>query len=132
MNIKKYIAVFLSTFLLFSQVGVAFNVHFCDNEIASITSSYISLHEIEASCCGVVERDSKCCDTKNVKSVEKQEHTIVQSLDFQCVAILVPEICITYLSRPDYFPVKNNTPQYYCQVHAPPFYKLYHQYIFYA
>jgi hypothetical protein len=37
MNFKKQISIFLAILLLVSNVGLAFNVHYCGGEIASVS-----------------------------------------------------------------------------------------------
>lgn len=132
MNFRKQISLFLAFFLLVSNLGLAFNVHYCDNEIASVSINSNS-KEIEKDCCGKVERESKCCKNKIIKSVEKSDQITskVVSFDFNCN--LVFNKCnplvffnVKYLDKTD------NSLVYYSEANPPPLYLLYSQYIFYA
>ena len=70
MNFRKHIGLFLTFFLLVSTLGLAFNVHYCDNEIASVSINTASnSQEIEKNCCGKIEKMSKCCKNKIIKTI---------------------------------------------------------------
>ena len=133
MIFKKHISIFLTFFLLVSNLGLAFNVHYCDNEIASITLSTVqSAQKAEAACCGIVEKDSKCCNNKIIKAEIKADQIIVKALCLD--ADFLP---VTYLWKPLVFVSKikfkkRDNLTYYCDAHAPPLYLLYSQYTFYA
>lgn len=133
MNFKKHISILLTFFLLVSNLGLAFNVHYCDNEIASITlNTASSPQEAEADCCGIVEKDSKCCNDKIIKAENKSDQIIVKS--FSVDAHVLP---VSYEWKPLIFVPKtalaqNNNLTYYCDANAPPLYKLYSQYTFYS
>jgi hypothetical protein len=133
MNFRKHISLLLTFFLLVSNLGLAFNVHYCDNKIASVTLSIASASEqVEKDCCGVVEKDSKCCKNKIIKSEVKSDQIIVKSLSFDADYIPVYADWKSIV-----FPYKFNFKTrdiftYYCDAHAPPLYLLYSQYTFYA
>ncbi len=133
MVFKKQISILVTLLLLVSNLGLAFNVHYCDNQIASITlNTTQSSQKAEATCCGQVEKKSKCCKDKIIKAEIKVDQTIVKSLsvdaDFLPMVynwkpmVFVPKIKFT----------KRDTLTYYCDANAPPLYLLYSQYTFYA
>jgi hypothetical protein len=133
MQFKKQISLFLAFFLLVSNLGLAFNVHYCENEIASISLSTVSsTQNAEDDCCGVVEKQSKCCNDKIIKAEIKADQIIVKSLSFD----------VEYLAanndwKPLLFVSKNNFKKsdsitYYCNANAPPLYLMYSQYTFYS
>jgi hypothetical protein len=133
MIFKKHISILLTTLLLVSNLGLAFNVHYCDNEIASITinSAPISKEKVDE-CCGIVEKDSKCCNDKVIKAEIKSDQIIVKSLSFDA-----DFLSVAYDWKPVVFVSKINFKQrdnltYYCDANAPPLYLLYSQYTFYA
>lgn len=133
MRFKKHISLFLAFFLLVSNLGMALNVHYCDDEIASVSINSIeNTFEIEKDCCGEVEKDSKCCNTKLIKSNEKSEQIVAKTFSFE-----INSFCVFNEWRPIVFASKFNfkerdfTP-YYCDANAPPFYLLYSQYTFYS
>ena len=133
MILKKQISIFLTFFLLVSNLGLAFNVHYCGDKIESISLSNVSVPQNAVdSCCGVVEKDSNCCKDKIIKSEVKSDQIIVKSVSI--ASELVP---VYYNWKPlfisDNFNIKTRDNfTYYCDVHAPPLYLLYSQYTFYA
>ncbi len=133
MVFKKQINILLTFFLLVSNLGLAFNVHYCDDQIASISiNNTSSSHEIEKDCCGVVEKDSKCCKNKIVKVSEKIDQVLGKSFSYSPDFYLIQEV-----NEICFFEVKNNfkkcgIPTYYCDANAPPLFLLYSQYTFYA
>ena len=133
MIFRKYISLFLTFFLLVSNLGLAFNVHYCDNKIASVTlSTATSSQKAETACCGEVEKDSKCCNNKIIKAEIKCDQIIVKTVSFG--ADFLP---VTYDWEPVIFVSKINFKKrdnhtYSCDANAPPLYLLYSQYTFYA
>lgn len=133
MIFKKHIIFLLTFFLLVSNLGLAFNVHYCGNEIASVTVTTVSAGQnIEKNCCGVVEKDSKCCKNKIIKSETKADQIIVKSLSFSANYTMVYNDWKPLLFASDFnFKTRENS-TYYCRAHAPPLYLLYSQFTFYA
>jgi hypothetical protein len=133
MIFKKQLSLLLTFFLLVSNLGLAFNVHYCDDEIASVSLSTMAApQEAEQDCCGVVEKDSKCCNDKIIKAEVKSDQIIVKGLSFE--ANFIP---VTYDWKPAVFTSNFNfktreNSAYYCDAHAPPLYLLYSQYTFYS
>ena len=133
MIFKKHISILLTIFLLVSNLGLAFNVHYCDDEIASIVINAAPTAEQKVDeCCRIVEKDSKCCNDKIIKGEIKSDQIIVKILSFD--ACFLP---VTYEWKPVSFVSKINFKKrdnhtYYCNANAPPLYLLYNQYTFYA
>jgi hypothetical protein len=131
MNFKKCINILLVFFLLVSNLGMSFNVHYCEDEIASFSiNSVTNSYEVEKDCCGIIEKKSKCCKNKIIKSNEKFDQIISKSfsLDYDIV-------CNKW--KPLVFPNAFNFQQkasisYYCIANSPPLYLLYSQYSFYG
>ena len=133
MIFKKHISILLTFFLLVSNLGLAFNVHYCDDKIESITlSAAPTMQEVVDECCGIVEKNLECCDDKVIKAEIKSDQIIVKTLSFDVKYILVTD----YL-KPHVFTSNNTFKQgdnisYYCDVNTPPLYLLYSQYTFYC
>ena len=133
MIFRKHISILLMFFLLVSNLGLAFNVHYCDDNIASVTINLAPASQRKCNkCCGIVEKDSKCCKNKIIKAEIKSDQIIVKALSFD--ADFFP---VTYDWKPMIFVSKINFKQrdsitYYCDAHTPPLYLLYSQYTFYA
>jgi len=141
MNFKKHFSFVLALFLLVSNTGFAIDVHYCGGEIASVTpvyyKNYESLLETEESCCApenpsLVEKKESCCKDKVIRFEKKQENVIIKSFAFQSDFIFLVEEWNPIVFK-EYSNFENSriTP-YYCDANAPPLFKLYHQYIFYA
>jgi len=133
MILKKQISIILTFFLLVSNLGLAFNVHYCDNTIESISLSTISAtQEAEDTCCGILEKDSNCCKDKVIKSEIKSDLIIVKSLSFETDFLAtINEWNSTSFFYNSNFKTKDSF-TYYCDTNAPPLYLLYSQYTFYA
>ena len=141
MKFKKHISFFLAFFLLRSNVGVAIDVHYCCGAIASVKPVIWETIEyqntVEESCCppkasSNLEKNDSCCKDKVVHFQKKSENVIVESISFQ------PDFNFLFEEwNPIVFSEITNfenslTTSYYCDANAPPLFKLYHQYIFYA
>ena len=132
MNIKKCTSLFLAFLLLVSNVGVAFNVHYCAGEIASV--SLESQQQIkEKGCCEkIVSKKDSCCKDKVFHFEKKSDNAIVKVFFFELNApFLIQEWQPVIFSLTANFKI---TPvaTYYCDANAPPLFKLYSQYIVYA
>nr|WP_315213961.1 hypothetical protein [uncultured Flavobacterium sp.] len=132
MNIKKCTSLFLAFLLLVSNVGMAFNVHYCAGEIASV--SLESQQQIkEKGCCEkIVFKKDSCCKDKVFHFEKKSDNAIVKIFFFELNApFLIQEWQPVVFSLTANFKI---TPvaTYYCDANAPPLFKLYSQYIFYA
>jgi hypothetical protein len=133
MNFRKHICISLALLLLVSNIGFAFNVHYCGDEISSISfKTRLTTSEIEKNCCGEIEKKSNCCDTKVLHFQKKSEtslsHLFFQTSFFHSINYdWKPNIIITFSNFK-----KNSVKTYFCDANAPPYFKLYSQYIFYA
>lgn len=133
MVFKKHISILLTIFLLVSNLGLAFNVHYCDDEIASISiNAAPTSAETLDECCGVIEKESQCCNDKVIKAELKSDQIIAKTLSFTA-----DFIAITDYWKPQVFNQKTTFKKrdaiaYYCDANAPPLYLLYSQYTFYA
>lgn len=128
----------MALLVLVSNVGLAFNVHYCGGEIAGISSVYhIDTASKENSipergCCAAKAKEGKtCCDDKIIKLKEKSD-VVVKTFSFHIDAPFVIQNWKPVVFAP-YAKITNpQTNSYYCDAHAPPLYQLYSQYIFYA
>ena len=133
MIFKKHLSILLTVLLLVSNLGLAINVHYCADEIASITiNAAPPSAKVVDECCGIVEEESGCCNDKIIKAEIKSDQIIVKSLSFDPALHSViydwkPKV---FISK-NHFKQKNNS-TYYCDANAPPLYLLYSQYTFYA
>ena len=138
MNFKKCTSILMAFYLLVSTSGFAFNVHYCEGEIASISSVFKmeepcemeKPHE-EKTCCALVADDhSSCCSDQFFQADFDDSILKVVTFDFQATGLLpLYELPVFKTFSEE---IKTVAIRYYCEVHAPPLYQLYSQYVFYA
>jgi hypothetical protein len=141
MSLKKCTTLFLALLMLVSNAGLAFNVHYCGGEIAAVSSVFslegiCKIPEIPAEkvCCTkkVVVEHKKCCKDKLVNLQHRSEQNIVKAFSFQSnTAFIIPIWQPLVFTQTSSFK-SAAVADYYCDAHAPPLYRLYSQYIFYA
>ena len=141
MKFKKHISIFLAFFLFVSNVGFAVDVHYCGGEIASIKPVFWrtveSQNTVEKSCCppkksNAAKEQEGCCKDKVFNIQKKSENTTVSIISFQVdTHFLLEEWKPIVFAKTSNFE-NGETTSYYCDANAPPLFKLYHQYIFYA
>ncbi|MFT3793360.1 HYC_CC_PP family protein [Flavobacterium sp.] len=139
MKLKKCTSLLLALLVLFSNAGLAFNVHYCGGEIAKISSVYASDNAsadgnpmAERACCIAKAKENKtCCDNKIIQS-EKKSDVVVKTFSFQIDAPFVLHQWNPLVFVPVAEVTIPQTTSYYCDAHAPPLYQLYSQLIFYA
>ena len=134
MNCKKYIGLFLALLILVSNVGLAFTMHYCGGKVASVSvQTLANTTDSEKGCCAkkAITKDS-CCKNKTVHFQKKSDNATLKAFSFDTyIAYLVPEnkgevatLQAAFINKP--------IATYYCDANAPPLFKLYHRYIFYA
>lgn len=141
MIIKKYISLLLAIFILVSNMGFAIDVHYCGGKVASVTpiffKNYGSILAVEENCCppeasSLVEKKESCCKDKVIQFEKKHDNVTIKSISFQPDFIFLVEdwkpIIFSEISNFE----NKRIISYYCDANAPPLFKLYHQYIFYA
>lgn len=139
MKSEKHISLFLAFFLLVSNVGFSIDTHYCGGKIASINPVFWKTTKsiAENECCppktSEISKEKKsCCKDKVVHLQKKSENTTVKSLYFQLSSTVLTEewnpIVFPEISIFESNPINS----YYCDANAPPLFKLYHQYLFYA
>ncbi|ESU29378.1 hypothetical protein FLJC2902T_07750 [Flavobacterium limnosediminis JC2902] len=141
MKINKHISFVLAMLILVSNVGLAFNVHYCGGELAEISLDYkksepCEVKEIEKqeTCCASSDEHDTCCSNSKVDLKKSlSDEVIVKSfqLDLGVFTFVegwkAPEALINLAENN----LKSDTPSFYCDSNAPPLYKLYCQYLFY-
>lgn len=138
MNFKKCTSFLMAIYLLVSTSGLAFNVHYCGDEIASVSSIFkvdepceMETEQVEKSCCGKTSDDHSGCCSDEVIQADFDEVIIKQiSFDLDYVSILTDFIAPVFYSNQ----VVETTQvlDYYCDSNAPPLYQLFSQFVFYA
>ena len=132
MNLKKCTGLFLAFLLLVSNIGFAFDVHYCGGKIASVSLNTTVSASAEKNCCGTSEKKSSCCKDKVVHFEKKSDNATLKIFFFQFTfPVVIQEFePIAFLSIRNF--KSNQIISYYSDANAPPLFKLYHQYIFYS
>ncbi|MBF7091949.1 hypothetical protein IUY40_10395 [Flavobacterium sp. ALJ2] len=133
MNIKRCTSLFLAFLLLVSNVGLAFDVHYCGGKLSSISLNKTIGAPPVKKCCGIVaEKKMSCCKDKVVHFEKKSDTAIIKTFLFQLdFPFTLQEIkTVTFFVIPKFKSKQLIT--YYSDAHAPPLFKLYQQYIYYA
>jgi hypothetical protein len=140
MKINKHISFLLALLILVSNVGLAFNVHYCGGELAGISLDYKKSEPCveqkvveEDACCATSNEHDSCCsnDKVDIKKTISDE-VIVKNFQLDLGVFTFTEAynfsAVTPIEHVD---CKSDEPSFYCDSNAPPLYKLYCQYIFY-
>jgi len=135
MQTKKAIALFLAFFILTPNLGLAFNVHYCHNEIASVSLKYDFvelLNPLQNSCCEAKGNCGKCCSNKVVEFNKASDNFLQDGFQFKFQqAIWVTNIVPVFSVEVENY-LKTALISNSCDANAPPLYKLFCQFIFYA
>jgi hypothetical protein len=135
MNFRKYISIVLASLILLANLGLSFAVHYCKDEIASVSFQYQEKEpcvEDVKSCCATADSHNSCCSNKLIKVEKKTDDILVKTFQLD----LEPTVFITDW-KPNFVAFSSvidssNQVAFYCDSHAPPLYKLYCQLVFYA
>lgn len=142
---KHHFAFAMTFFLLFSNIGLAINVHYCGDTIDQVTFGYpqnvtddcFSEFEVEQSCCRNKETlhekstSDKCCADESLK--QKVDQLVVKTFKVQHdVFVPIRFETPSFFTFPVFVALQKQNVAFYCETHAPPLYQLYHQYLFYA
>ncbi len=135
MNFRKHTSIVLAALILLANLGLSFAVHYCKDEIASISFQYQEDEpcvEDVKSCCAKEDSHDSCCSNKLIKVEKKTDDILVKTLQLD----LEPTVFVADW-KPNFVAfesenIVSNEVAYYCDSHAPPLYKLYCQLVFYA
>ena len=135
MNFRKHISIVLASLVLLANLGLSFAVHYCKDEIASVSFQYQEDEpcvEEAKSCCAKEDSHDSCCSNKLIKVEKKTDDILVKTLQLD----LEPTVFVADW-KPNFVAfesenIVSNEVAYYCDSHAPPLYKLYCQLVFYA
>lgn len=140
MQFKKHISLLLVFFLLVSNSGLAFTVHFCEGKLASISSVFnkdkvckMTNKTVEKACCAKpVQSHKKCCSDKKISLKSKTEKITIKTIAFNLDSIFVvnPIKTAAFVAVPNIISLQIN--DFCCDANAPPLYLLYSQFTFYA
>lgn len=141
MHFKKSTSLIIAFFLLVSNMGMAFNVHFCSGNISSISINYKvdescampkKATPTKKCCAEKAKENKKCCSDKKVEQKKKSDPVVVKTFSFNAELPFVINDWNPIIFENQPIVAKQNTIEYCCDANAPPLFKLYSQYIFYA
>lgn len=128
----------LAAALLFSNLGLAINIHYCGTEIEKVELGYAASIN-----CAEDTHEKACCKEKNETDKKDccKNETIKQKTD-EVIKVFTTQLSADFITPVVYKfqPIvisKNNLPKkinatFRCESNAPPLYKLYSQYLLYA
>lgn len=145
MSLRKHISIILSSLVLFANIGLAINVHYCHEEVTAVSFAYKVTKPLEQhadnhkkeegkSCCGhKSDNHKKCCKNDVVKLQDKTDQAIVKSFQLDLGAFYTVSLWAPAASASTEAPaITKESPSFYCESNAPPLYKLYCQLVLYA
>lgn len=132
MVFKKQIVFIIAILLLVSNNGIAFKVHYCGENIASIglETTFNDAFK-EDGCCDDVKEYSTCCSDKTIKPQKSIDQLLFKSISFETPNFIIP-IPFEIISA-NVIANYNNIPiiGFECSTNAPPIFKKNCQFIFY-
>lgn len=128
----------MAFYLLITSSGLAFNVHYCGDTIASVSSVFnteepceMKMVQKEKACC-VISSDTHdgCCSDETIQA--DLDDVVIKQLNFDLDYVTVLPVLAFPFFTPSEESIDNQILDYYCDANAPPLYQLYSQYVFYA
>lgn len=136
MNFRKHISIVLASLILLANLGLSFSVHYCKDEIASVSFQFQEEEEpcVEkvSSCCAKATSHDSCCSNKEIKVEKKTDDVLVKSIQIQFDQVVLNDYWKSNFNTFSGLTNASNEIAFYCDSHAPPLYKLYCQFVFYA
>lgn len=135
MNFRKQISIVLAALILLANLGLSFVVHYCKDEIASVSFQYQEDEpcvEDVKSCCAKEDSHDSCCSNKLIKVEKKTDDILVKNFQLDLEQAVFSTNWNPYVVTFSPIAITSNELAFYCDSHAPPLYKLYCQLVFYA
>ena len=135
MNFRKHISIVLASIVLLANLGLSFAVHYCKDEIASVSFQYQEdepcVEDIK-SCCATADSHDSCCSNKLIKVEKKTDDILVKTFQLDLEQVVLNDDWKPNFVAFESVIDSSNEVAFYCDSHAPPLYKLYCQLVFYA
>lgn len=130
---KRFTAILVTTVILFSNLGLAFNVHYCHDEIASVSIDYSIQNDDNSNCCCVKKNvQKKCCSDTTIKTDNKSDNFVVKQVDFDLQQFIITQQFENNFQTQIVSIQRQNLIENYSEANSPPLYKLYCQFVLYA
>lgn len=137
MSFKKCISLLMAFYLLISSGGLAFNVHYCGDTIASVSSVFnteepceLEVHPEKTCCAASSDSHDGCCSDETIQA--DLDDVVIKQLHFDLDDVSVLPVLAFIFNIQIEESIDNQVLDYYCDANAPPLYQLYSQYVFYA
>jgi hypothetical protein len=135
MNFRKHISIVLAALILLANLGLSFVVHYCKDEIASVSfqcqEDEPCVEDVK-SCCAKEDSHDSCCSNKLIKVEKKTDDILVKNFQLDLESAVFSTDWKPNFMAFEPVIVTSNGVAFYCDSHAPPLYKLYCQLVFYA
>ncbi len=135
MHFRKHISIILATLILLANLSLSFSVHYCNDEIASVSFQYQNEEpciDEETVCCTKQDTHESCCATKSTQVNKTTDDVFFKTFQVK----LQPAVLNTIFNQNLILNVtelhKPAVTLYYFDSQAPPLYKLYCQMVLYA
>ncbi len=137
MKMQKFTSVLLACLIMVCSSGFAFNVHYCGENIASVSIGAQPEEDCiepiqQKACCAKAAKDHQSCCSDKVVDMQDQPDVIVKTIAFDLDATFLPPAKSVAIHGPQEFPSVEKQRTYRYAPHAPPLFKLYKQLIYYA
>ncbi len=120
--------------MLVSNSGLAFNVHYCGDEIASISLKMAKKSlDLETNCCGIVEEESNCCNDKlfQIQETSDKFQENITKIEFNAIVVETQNKFVEFFKKSN-FKASKASIFYPFLDNLPPIFKRNCQFIFYA
>ena len=119
--------------MLVSNIGLAFNVHYCGEKIASVSlNNPFIIQNSEDGCCTIVEKKANCCNDKVVKFDKKSDNSIVKTISFQIDTPVISQDWKPLIFAKKSIFSKEKSTSYSCNTNSLPIFMRHCQLVFYA
>ena len=135
MNFRKTIGFLLASLILLSNLGLQISLHYCQEEFVGISflnATFEPCAKKNSSCCEKVSSHKDCCSNKELKIEKNSTDFVLKSHYFDLDFCFFSKNNYTNLSFKNTLKKIDSETAFYCESNAPPLYKLYCQFIFYA
>lgn len=130
---NKITGFILSFFILISNLGLAVNIHYCHDKVASVSLNYSTPSEDDSDCC-CIKKDvkKKCCSETTLKTEKKSDNFVVKSISLDLGQFVLTQQ-FDFNFKEQIFSIESQKLiENYSESNSPPLYKLYCQLVFYA
>ena len=126
MNFKRHISVFLALFILLVNSSASLVLHYCHDQIASISLVYQENKVADAvnedSCCAADDKsdEKSCCSDEEIKVDKKIDYSILKGFQFNVLAVTFENEMPSFFNQEDVLSANQKVLDYYCDSNAPP------------